>query len=142
MTFEAEEWAFTVKRAAMGPHIEVRWGWDEVLQRRMHHERFASKPLFAIERRDERLGLLSWQRQSDHIQFGEFYLLPGHQRQGIGSAILSHCAAVADQLRLPLRLEHLEWNPVGSLYTRAGFVEIGRSDIHVFMERPVLAPAG
>jgi hypothetical protein len=35
----------------------------------------------------------------------------------------------------PVKLEHLHWNPVGSLYRRYGFVEVARSEIHCFMER-------
>jgi GNAT superfamily N-acetyltransferase len=142
MTPEAEDWSFAVKRKALGPHIEVRWGWDEALQKRIHHERFVSKPFFAIERRGYRPGVLSWAQAPDHIQFGEFYVLPEHQKQGLGEAILSHCLDVADRVNLPVRLEYLHWNPVGSLYRRHGFAEVGRSDIHVFLERPPQAPVG
>jgi GNAT superfamily N-acetyltransferase len=135
-TAEAEDWAFEVKRAAMGPHIEARWGWDETFQRQLHHERFTSKPFVAIQRLGEKLGTISLKRDPDHIRFGEFYLLPEHQKKGLGSAILLHCLSVADDLGLPVWLEYLQWNPVGSLYRRHGFAEVGQSDIHFFMRRP------
>lgn len=130
------DFAFEAKRAAMGPYIVQRWGWDEALQRDLHGQRYREKPFFAISRGVERLGTLSFQVLADHVRFGEFYLFPAFQRQGTGSLILAHCLALADGLGLPVRLEHLHWNPVGSLYRRHGFVETGRSDIHCFMERP------
>jgi GNAT superfamily N-acetyltransferase len=133
------DFAFEAKRAAMGPHIVRRWAWQEGFQRALHEQRFAEKPFYEIRRGGERLGTLSFHVCSDHVRFGEFYLFPEHQGRGTGSAILLHCLRIADGLKLPVRLEHLQWNPVGSLYRRYGFREVDRSDIHVVMERP--APA-
>ena len=135
-TAEAIEFAFEAKRAAMGPHIVRRWGWDEAFQRELHQRRFAEKPFFQIRRGEQPLGTLSLQLAPDHVRFGEFYLLPAHQGRGVGSAILRHCLALADQCGLPVRLEHLHWNPVGSLYRRHLFVDTGSSDIYTLMERP------
>lgn len=134
-----EDFAFEAKRAAMGPHILKRWNWDEAFQRDLHARHYREKPFFAIRRGDQRLGTLSLLRQSDHLRFGEFYLFPACQRQGIGTAVLVHCLAVADRLRLPVRLEHLRWNPVGALYQRHGFQLVGRSETHCFLQR---APSG
>ena len=134
-TVEAVAFAFEAKRAAMGPHITRGWAWDEAFQRELHQRRFDEKPFFQIRKGGQPLGTLSFQVNPDYVRFGEFYLLPSVQRQGIGSAILRHCLALADQLGRPVRLKHLHWNPVGSLYRRHGFVETGRSDVHVFMER-------
>jgi hypothetical protein len=40
------------------------------------------------------------------------------------------------------RLQHLAWNPVGSLYRRHGFAETGRDDTFVYMDgRPPVASA-
>lgn len=136
-TAEAVEFAFEAKRAAMGPHVVRRWPWDEAFQRDLHRRRFAEKPFFAIRNGERPIGTLSFQVAPDHVRFGEFYLFPAFQGRGIGSAVLGHCLALADRRGLPVRLEHLHWNPVGSLYRRHGFVETGRCAIHTFMERPV-----
>ncbi len=127
--------AFEAKRAAMGPHIIKRWPWDEVFQRDLHERHYSEKLFFEIRRSEQRLGTLSIQRQADHVRFGEFYLFPEHQGQGTGSAIPAHCLAEADSLQLPVKLEYLHWNPVGSLYRRHGFKEISRSEIHSFLQR-------
>lgn len=133
------QFAFEAKRAALGPHIISRWGWDEDFQWQLHVQRYNEKPFFEMRQDTTRLGTVSFQVLSDHIRLGEFYLFPHFQRQGIGSKILSHCLTVADKLQLPVRLEHLHWNPVGSLYRRYGFKETGQTEIHCFMERPVAA---
>ncbi len=135
-TAEAIDFAFEAKRAAMGPHIIRRWLWDETFQRDLHRRRFDEKPFFQIRKDGHPLGTLSFQVVPDHVRFGEFYLFPAFQGRGFGSAILCHCLALADRCGLPARLEHLHWSSVGSLYRRHGFVEIRRSDIHAFMERP------
>lgn len=76
------------------------------------------------------------------MRFGEFYLFPEHQGQGAGSTILAHCLAVADSMRLPVRLEYLHLKPVGSLYRRHGFKEIRSSEIDCFMQREAVGLQG
>jgi len=52
----------------------------------------------------------------------------------VGTRILRHALTIADERRLPVRLEYLKWNPVGSLYhLRNGFVRTHETDIHVFL---------
>ncbi|MGO4740220.1 GNAT family N-acetyltransferase [Bosea sp. 2KB_26] len=141
-TREASDFAFEAKRAAMGPHIRRRWPWDEAFQRDLHQRHFEEKAFFLIRRAGQSIGTLSLMAMPDHVRFGEFYLLPDFHGQGSGTAILRHCLALADELALPVRLEHLHWNPVRSLYLRHGFAETRRSETHCFLERPVaLSPA-
>jgi len=120
----------------MGPHIIKKWEWDEAFQRNLHLRRHQEKPYFEIKNAQNRLGTVSFQVLQDHVRFGEFYLFPEFQGQGTGSRVLQHCLRLADGFALLVRLEHLHWNPAGSLYRRHGFIEIGQSDIHCFMERP------
>ena len=134
-TEEAFDYAFDVKRKAMGPHIMARWAWDEEFQRTFHQQRFQEKPFFRILHDDVPVGTIALTRNSDHILLDDFYLLPSHHRQGLGTEILRHCLSVADEMKLPVRLRYLKWNPVGSLYRRHGFQQIGETDIHFLMER-------
>ncbi|MBN9671625.1 GNAT family N-acetyltransferase [Roseibium aggregatum] len=134
------EFAFEAKQAAMGPHIVSRWGWEESFQRKLHIQRFSEKPFFEIRKGESRLGTLSFQVFSDHVRLGEFYLFPDFQRRGTGTHVLKHCLSISDGLSLPVRLEYLHWNPVGSLYRRHGFVEIGQTETHCFLQRPVKGP--
>jgi GNAT superfamily N-acetyltransferase len=133
--------SFDVKKAAMGPHIAHKWGWDEEYQFKVHLDHFREKPFFAIERSEEKIGTLSLLQQDGFARFGEFYILPEGQRRGLGTRILRHILQVCDDSSLPVRLEYLKWNPVGSLYERHGFAIIGETDIHWLMERPSVASA-
>lgn len=141
-TEEALRFTFEAKRQALGPYVVERWGWDEALQRRTHQTRFDEKPFFAIVLDGRPVGTVSVMRFDDHIRFGEFYLFPDSQRRGLGSRVLRHCLSLADAHGLPVRLEHLKWNPVGTLYRRHGFAVVGETEIHLLMERtPATPPA-
>jgi GNAT superfamily N-acetyltransferase len=144
LTNSAEDLAFSfeVKKAAMGPHIAERWAWDEEYQLKVHLGHFSEKPFFAIQRSETRIGTLSLMQRDAFIQFGEFYILPHEQQRGFGTIILRHCLGLADKASLPVRLEYLKWNPVGSLYKRHGFEIIGETDIHWLMERAASIKVG
>lgn len=131
------EFSFLAKTQALGPHVAKKWGWDEQFQRNIHERRVREKPFFAIRSRGKSIGTLSLQLQLGHIRFGEFYLLDQFRGHGIGSKVLRHCLRIADERGFPVRLEYLQWNPVGSLYRRNGFIETGRSESHYLMERPL-----
>lgn len=143
LTNSAQDIAFSfeVKKAAMGPHIAQKWGWDEQYQFKVHLDHFGEKPFFAIECGEASIGTLSLVQQGGFARFGEFYILPARQGRGLGTRILRHVLQVVDEMSLPVRLEYLKWNPVGSLYKRHGFAIIGETDIHWLMERPSIAPA-
>jgi GNAT superfamily N-acetyltransferase len=96
----------------------------------------AERPFLGIWRHSDAVGTLSWLIGDDHARFGEFYLFPRYQGAGLGTRILRHALAIADQRQLPVPLEYLKWNPAGSLYLRRGFVRTHETDIHVFFERP------
>jgi GNAT superfamily N-acetyltransferase len=135
-TDEAFDFAFEVKRLAMEPHIIARWGWDEEFQRRFHEQRFRERSFLRVLQGGEPIGAFALTAYSHHILLDDFYLLPDHQRRGLGTRILRHCLSVADQRGLPMRLRYLKWNPVGSLYRREGFRQVDETDIHFLMERP------
>lgn len=135
-TTAANDLAFEIKRGAIGPHIVARWGWDEKFQREFHEQRFRECPLSGIVQFEQTIGTLAVTKFADCLQLDEFYLRPSHHRRGLGTRILRHCLSMADELSFPVRLRYLKWNPVGSLYRRHGFVEVGQTDIHFLMMRP------
>jgi ribosomal protein S18 acetylase RimI-like enzyme len=60
--------------------------------------------------------------------------------KGIGSALLHQVMDEADREHLMISLHVELWNPAVRLYERLGFVEAGRSDVHMRMERGPVAP--
>jgi GNAT superfamily N-acetyltransferase len=128
--------AFKAKHEALGPHVRVRWGWNESFQLGVHTKRWGERPWFIVEGPGESIGTVSVQLESGRVRFGEFYLLPRWQGQGFGSRVLSFVVREADVEAMPVELEYLKWNPVGSLYKRHGFEVVGESEIHYCMHRP------
>lgn len=129
-----------VKADAMGLHIRQRWGWDEQFQRNVHQERLRAKPFSLIALNGKAVGTVSLERHSNHLQFGEFYILSEFRGRGLGSRVLGHCLSLADEMHLPVHLEYLLWNPVGSLYRRHGFTQTSITATHYILERPTGAP--
>ena len=136
------EFAFGAKRQALGPYVQARWGWDDSFQRELHQKRWVERPWSIIVHADQKVGTVSIVQATTHIQFGEFYLLPQFQREGIGTEVLRSVMQHADTDGLPIKLEHLKWNPVGSLYKRHGFAVVAENDSHYFLVRtPLPAPS-
>jgi GNAT superfamily N-acetyltransferase len=135
------DFAFEAKRSALGPYIISHWGWDEAFQLAHHRTRWQARPWSIILLDDVPVGTVVIDEQAEHIQFGEFYLLPAYQNQGIGSQLLRKVIAQSELAALPIALEYLKWNPVGSLYKRYGFVVTHENDKHYFMQRPIKHPA-
>jgi len=127
--------AFEAKRLALGPHIRKRWAWDEAYQLGTHTTRWQQRPWSIIELDGRAIGTVSIAEHADHFRFGEFYLLPPFQGQGIGTQLLQELIARSESAGLPIRLEYLKWNPVGSLYLRHGFKVTSENEIHYFLER-------
>jgi len=105
---EALRFSFDAKRAALGPYIVDRWGWDEAYQLQTHKARFAEKPFFKIVHNQCAIGTVSVMTSGDYGRFGEFHLFPAYQRKGIGTRVLQHCLSLTDQKGLPVRLEYLK----------------------------------
>jgi GNAT superfamily N-acetyltransferase len=132
---DERDFAFEVKRQAMGPHIKVKWGWDEGFQREHHAKRWAEKTWYIVLSANEPAGTVSLDWLPTHLRFGEFYLLAQHRGRGLGTRVLRGALSQADSRELETRLEFLKWNPVGRLYLRHGFRVVGESDIHYLAVR-------
>ncbi|CAG1011647.1 hypothetical protein BURK2_04319 [Burkholderiales bacterium] len=129
------DFAFEAKRLAVGPHILARWSWDEDFQLDLRRKRWQERPWSIIEGDGAPIGTLSVAEHDDHFRFGEFRSLPTHPGQGIGTELLRQVLARADAASLPVKLEDLKWNPVGSLYRRHGFKVVAEIEIHSFLVR-------
>lgn len=117
----------------MGQHIVKKWGWDEEYQRNIHQLRWDEKTFHKIFLEDKPIGVVAIDEYADHIRFGEFYIEPKYQGKGLGSKVLKMVLDQAGKKALPVRLEYLKWNPVGSLYKRFGFTITHETEIHYFL---------
>lgn len=132
-TADEYELAYALKKAALGPHVIARWGWDEAYQRAVMDEKWRAKTFSRIVVEGETVGTIAVDDAGDGIEIGEFYISPAHQGRGIGSETLG--AVLRDAGAKPARLQVLKWNPAANLYRRHGFRVTGETDIHYLMER-------
>ena len=78
------------------------------------------------------LGLVTAGRPTDEVVYiARLYVLPGHQRQGIGTRLMDACVAAFPGTGT-LRLEVEEQNEKGlSFYRKQGFREISRKKVEL-----------
>ena len=129
------EFAFAVKRAALGMYVAQTWGWDEEFQRAFHAADWAVRWPDIVELDGAAIGTIEVVEQPTGLELGEFYLLPAYQRCGYGSALLRRVLDRADAEGRIVRLQFLKVNPVRSLYERHGFRVVGESPTHYHAER-------
>lgn len=103
------------------------WHSPETLAAEIKNERVFFN--VAKNEQGEIIGLLTANRPSDEIVYvARLYVLPGHQRQGIGGKLLDACVAAFPEAEI-LRLEVEEQNERGlSFYRKQGFREICRRE--------------
>lgn len=70
------------------------------------------------------------------LKLEHFYLQPHRQGLGLGAAVLDVLLTEADQAGAQVKLTVLRESRARSLYERRGFMETGRDDLDVYMERP------
>lgn len=90
----------------------------------------------------ERVGFVVTRREHGEIQLDHLYILPGHQRRGIGSAVMSSILAEADAKGLPATVGALRGSEANAFYRRFGFEPAGESEWDLYYRRPPALPAG
>jgi ribosomal protein S18 acetylase RimI-like enzyme len=109
--------------------------WDEALQREFFERKWDPARFQIVVWQDMDVGAIAVQRRPDHIFVAEVLIDPAYQNQGLGSEIVGQVVADAFGQGLAVRLQVLRENRARCLYERLGFVQTGRTDTHILMER-------
>jgi ribosomal protein S18 acetylase RimI-like enzyme len=132
------EFAYQTKKAAFKQYIEQVWDWDEEEQRQLHERRFASQDFRVIQLSGVDVGILAIVREPDCMKLNQLFILPEHQGRSIGTACTMQVIEDAAALALPIRLQVLKVNRLAvKFFQRLGFKNVGESDTHILMERPL-----
>ncbi|HEV8097182.1 MAG TPA: GNAT family N-acetyltransferase [Burkholderiales bacterium] len=119
----------------MREYVLATWGtWNEEEVRRRSSESIAASSTQIIELENTAIGIQVVEREQDCIRLAQLFILPEHQRRGIGSKLIERLLAEARSARLPLRLRVLRVNPAFALYQRMGFKVIEATPERYFME--------
>jgi ribosomal protein S18 acetylase RimI-like enzyme len=136
-TPQDSEFAYTLKKAALGEYVARIWGWDETFQREFHEREFNPEGTEIILRDGRHVGLARIEREADHIYVRHLYIVPEAQNQGIGSHIVQEVLKEASKKKVPVRLHVLKVNePAVTFYEKHGFRVVGETRTHYRMETP------
>lgn len=96
--------------------------WDDAVQEQQFWCSYDPARWWIVVVDGENAGGLALDHHPQALFWADLHILPAHQRKGIGSAILRHLIAEAQDAALPLLLQVLDSNPgARRLYERLGF---------------------
>ena len=107
------------------------------IQHAYYQEHYAGGEFFVIEHQSQPIGRLYVFVAKRTFHIVDIILLPSHQGQGIGTALLQAQLARADALNLPIELHVEHDNPVQTLYARLGFYQVADSGVYLKLRRDV-----
>jgi GNAT superfamily N-acetyltransferase len=85
-------------------------------------------------------GFILIRPQDDHWLLDHFYILPEHQRKGIGAAVLQDVFANADAQRMPIHVGALRGSDSNRFYQRHGFVQSDEAEWDIYYVRQPCQP--
>ena len=119
----------------MRPYAIAAWGvWHEEESRKRAIDNVAAGRTQVIELSGVPIGVLRVERTAACIEVKQIFLLPEHQRCGIGSELILRLIDEAKEAKVPLRLRVLNVNPAQRLYKRLGFFVVRSTTEHQYME--------
>lgn len=133
-TTRDDEFAYQVKKQALGPYVEQIWGWDEDIQLEYHRKEFDPACLRIVTLSGCEIGTLEVVPHDDKIVIGKLYLLPEYRNRGIGTQLINSVLSHARQRHVPVRLQVMKVNPAQQLYERLGFRVTGEVEQYLEME--------
>ena len=117
------------------PHIVYAWGsFDETRAREDAVEFGTSRNGRVIEVDGEPSGVLSVDREADHIYVHVLCLLPTRQRMGAGTSVMRQVLTDARASGLPVRLRVVRSNPAKVFYERLGFLVFEETEKYWILE--------
>lgn len=134
-TVAEAEFIYRLIEATMRSYVEQVWGhFDEDRNRTHVAEAIAAGQYSIITLEHEQVGALCVERHPAYIQLSQLFILPEHQRRGIGTSIVRGLINEAHAAKKPLRLRVLSVNPARRLYEREGFRVTSTTPERVYME--------
>jgi ribosomal protein S18 acetylase RimI-like enzyme len=141
-TSAESDFVFNVLREAIGPYVELAWGWDHARELERHVERWGRQRFRVVVASGADAGYVSTAvydqptgTYPSSLYLHQLMILPLFQSRGIGSACLRRLQAEARDLGLPLRLRVLRVNPRAlAFYLAAGCRVVGESDSHISLQ--------
>lgn len=111
--------------------IEDMFGWDDELQHNFANSAFESDNIHIIWLDGEKIGVVGLDVMPDHVWLKQLFILPEHQRKGVGSFIVTWAIEIARNVDKELKLQTLKSNSGAvKFYQKHGFELIEETDVH------------
>jgi GNAT superfamily N-acetyltransferase len=134
----SEDYAFLcdLNRLAYENLVKRQFGiWDDNSQRQRFDSKLQRATFRIVELAERPIAAVWSSEHDDHVYLHELLVLPEFQNQGIGSKILRWELDQAEAVGKPIRMHTLVLNRAQEFYKRHGFIETGRNDLYVDMEK-------
>ena len=131
------EFVYDVKKNAYKKYVEECWGaWVEEDQRN-YFEKFITtvkNNAYIIMDGDNRIGFYNGEiLENGNYEIGNICIIAEYQGKGIGTKLLKE--KIEENKDRDIDIQYFKQNPVGSLYTRLGFVPSGETQFHYQMRK-------
>ncbi len=130
------DFAFRVKKEALGPYVDETWGWDEDFQKDFHLRSFEPQKISIISSYNEDIGYVRTETNKEHVSITGIYILKEFQNLGYGTATIRKILEYASESGRPVKLSVLKVNQKAArLYERLGFEVEGETSTHLKMKK-------
>ena len=128
---------WTLYQAAMRPHIERIWGWDEQWQIADFDKAFSTAASYVVAVRGEFAGYFQLDLNAEDIYLRMLVLAPRFQCRGIGARLLADIVHMSVQSRRRLTLRVFRVNDAARrFYEREGWELESEDDHFLLMAHP------
>lgn len=128
------EFALRVERETMRDYTIAAFGnWAEEAVRERSFGHVERGRTAVVEADGVPIGVLRVERGADGIDLKQLFILPSHQRRGIGEALTRDLMRESQVGGVPLKLRVLKVNPARRFYERLGFSAVGEGREHVYL---------
>ena len=130
------ETTFLIKNNSLKLYVDKIWGWDELLQRKVHKEYFSKASTKLIIFDGKEIGYIAMQESDNEIYIENILIDNGFQNLGIGTKIMKSIIKRANSRRKTIRLQVFKINvKAQKFYRNLGFDEISEKEYHIEMKK-------
>jgi GNAT superfamily N-acetyltransferase len=122
---------YRAKVAAHKDNIVATYGpWDEAEQRAYHEKQWSPCGVRIISADGCDAGWVWCADARECVEVNGFYILPSHQRKGIGTLVMRQVLAEAGAAGKAVRLAVMKANSALAFYRKLGFAVVGETETH------------
>ncbi|WP_051308944.1 GNAT family N-acetyltransferase [Desulfogranum japonicum] len=113
------DFIYDLRIKTMKSYFEGTIGWKAGDQYKFASDYLAEASIICYEKK--MIGVMKVLKHNDYIELHQIQILPEHQNNGIGKALIQSVITSSDNCNLPIKLMVLKNSPARRLYENLGF---------------------